>query len=96
MLDKLLFLFKVDGVPEPLELLELLKTRFFLTTLGTLRLLLLFPFILLNEREMVHYPVADGEQGSTPQSISDGQAKFEILENRENREIIHGVDCRTI
>jgi len=52
--------------------------------------------ILLNEREMVHYPIADSEQGSSPYSISDGQTKFEILENRENREIIHGVDCRTI
>ena len=51
---------------------------------------------LLNQREMVHYPITDSEQGSSPQSISNCQAKFEILENSENSEIIHGVDCRTI
>jgi len=45
---------------------------------------------------MVHYPITDGEQRSSPHRISDCQAKFEILENRENCEIIHGIDCRTI
>ena len=52
--------------------------------------------ILLNEREMVHYPITNGEQGSAPHRISDCQTKFEILENRENCEIIYGIDCRTI